>query len=81
MYMEKDIENALKIFREISISGLVKDKETEQMIKISEMIDSLNNGDKELIVFLDDVSREISELKEILIDKYIRIGICLERVE
>ena len=81
MYMEKDIENALKIFREISISGLVKDKETEQMIKISEMIDSLNNGDKELIVFLDDVLREISELKEILIDKYIRIGICLERVE
>jgi len=81
MYMEKDIENALKIFREISISGLVKDKETEQMIKISEMIDSLNNGDKELIVFLDDVLREISELKEILIDKYIRIGICLERIE
>lgn len=72
MCLEKDIENALKIFREISISGLVK---------ILKMIDSLNNGDKELIVFLDDILRGISELKEILIDKYTRIGICLERIE
>ncbi|MGL5624741.1 hypothetical protein [Cetobacterium sp.] len=81
MYMEKDIENALKIFREISISELMKDKETEQMTKISKMIDSLNNGDRELMIFLDDVIKEVLELKEILIDKYIRIGICLERIE
>lgn len=81
MYMEKDIENALKIFREISMSELMKDKETEQMTKISKMIDSLNNGDRELMIFLDDVIKEVLELKEILIDKYIRIGICLERIE
>ncbi|MGL5623185.1 hypothetical protein [Cetobacterium sp.] len=81
MYLEKDIQEMVKFFREMSSGELIQDKEVEQIKKISKMIDSLNTGDKKLMIFLDDLIKEILELRDVLSDKYIRIGICLERVE
>ena len=81
MYLEKDIQETLKIFREISSSELIKDKETEQLTKITDMIYSLNTGDEKLMTVLDDVIKEVLGYRDILADKYVRIGICLERLE
>ena len=81
MYLEKDIQETLKIFREISSSELIKDKDTEQLTKIADMIYSLNTGDDKLVTVLDDIIKEVLGYRDILADKYVRIGICLERVE
>lgn len=81
MYIEEEIQKTIKLFREMSSGELMQDKEMLQIKKITEMIDSLNTGDKKLMFFLDGLIKEILELRDILSDKYIRVGICLERVE
>lgn len=95
MYMEKQIQETMRIFREMSCSELIKDDEVKQFKKITEILESLNNRenkmtkildnlngtDKDRGIILDDLYKEILELRDIVADKYIRIGICLERVE
>lgn len=71
----------MKLFRVMSSSELMQDKETEQIKKITKMIDYLNTGDKKLMAFLGDLIKEILKLRDIFSDKYIRIGICLGRIK
>lgn len=81
MYREDDIQKTMKLFSEMASSELVKDEEVKKLNKISKMIDSLNTGDRKQSQYLDELYKEILGFRDIVADKYVRIGICLERVE
>lgn len=80
MYREEDIQKVIKIFNEMFVSELIKDDEVRQILKISEMLDKLNDGNQERSEHLDDIYKEILEFRHIIVDKYIKIGICLESI-
>lgn len=80
MYREEDIQKAIKIFNEMFVSELIKDDEVRQILKISKMLDKLNDGNQERSEYLDDIYKEILEFRHIIVDKYVKIGVCLESV-
>lgn len=81
MYIEEEIQKTMKLFNELSSSELMKDDEVKQLNKITEIIEKITTGDTEQRVILDDLFKEILQFRDVVADKYIRIGICLERVE
>lgn len=81
MYREEDIQKTMKLFGEMASSELVKDEEVQKLNKISKIIDLLNTGDRKQSQYLDELYKEILGFRDIVADKYVRIGICLERVE
>ena len=80
MYREDDIQKTMKLFGEMSSSELIKDDEVKKLNEISKMLYSLDDK-KEQGQYLDEIYKEILIFRDIVADKYIRIGICLERVE
>lgn len=80
MYREEDIQKAIKIFNEMFVSELIKDDEVRQILKISKMLDKLNDGNQERSEYLDDIYKEILKFRHIIVDKYVKIGVCLESV-
>ena len=80
MYREDDIQKTMKLFGEMSSSELIKDDEVKKLNEISKMLYSLDDK-KEQRQYLDEIYKEILTFRDIVADKYIRIGICLESVE
>jgi|GEM_PF-6856936 len=80
MYREDDIQKTMKLFGEMSSSELIKDDEVKKLNEISKMLYSLDDK-KEQRQHLDEIYKEILTFRDIVADKYIRIGICLESVE
>ena len=80
MYREEDIQKVIKIFNEMFVSELIKDDEVRQILKISKMLGKLNDGNQERSEHLDDIYKEILEFRHIIVDKYVKIGVCLESV-
>lgn len=81
MYIEEEIQKTMKLFNELSASELIKDDEVKQLNKMTEIIEKLTTGDTEQRIMLDDLFKEILEFRDIVANKYIRIGVCLERVK
>lgn len=79
--MTNNIEIILKTFRELQRQGL--GKEVVQMQKISNMLGMLQNDEKykDDILKFDEIFDEMIELTYILAEKYIKIGVALERAE
>lgn len=80
MYIEEEIQKTMKLFNELSSSELIKDDEVKQLNKITEIIEKLSTGDTKQGVILDDLFKEILQFRDVVADKYIRIGTCLERI-
>ena len=81
MKMKDKINAILNTFRELQNQELIKDKESEQMQKISDMLGVLQNNEKykDDTMKFDDIFNEITKLRYILSEKYIKIGVALER--
>ena len=80
MYREEEIQKTIKIFNEIFNSELIKDDEVRKINQISKMLNDLNTGDQEQSIMLDEIFKEILEFRHIVVEKYIKIGVCLESI-
>lgn len=81
MKMKDKINTILNTFKELQNQELIKDKESEQIQKISHMLGVLQNNEKykDDTMKFDDIFNEITKLRYILSEKYIKIGVALER--
>lgn len=79
--MKDKIKLTLNIFRELQRQEMIKDKESNQIKKISDMLQVLQSDEryKDDILKFDDIFDEIIKLSDILSEKYIKIGVALER--
>lgn len=81
MKLKNKIKLTLNTFRELQRQEMIKDKESDQINKISNMLGALQNDEKykEDIFKFDDIFDEVRELIDIVSEKYIKIGVALER--
>ncbi|MGL5592423.1 MAG: hypothetical protein ACRDDH_00585 [Cetobacterium sp.] len=81
MKLKDKIKLTLNIFRELQKQEMIKDKESDQIKKISDMLGILQNDEKykDDAFKFDDIFDEIIKSNGILSEKYIKIGVALER--
>lgn len=81
MKLKDKIKLTLNTFRELQRQEMIKDKESDQINKISNMLGALQNDEKykEDIFKFDDIFDEVRELIDVVSEKYIKIGVALER--
>lgn len=81
MEIEEELQSTKKIFDLLFKNEILKDNELEQLKRIHKIIERLNNGEVERIRILDELTGEVFRFREIIVDKYMRIGSCLDRGE
>ena len=81
MKLKDKIKLTLNVFRELQRQEMIKDKESDQIEKISHMLGILQSDEKykEDTLKFDNIFSEITTLIDILSEKYIKIGVALER--
>lgn len=77
--MKDKINIILNTFRELQNQELIKDKESEQIQKISNMLEKLQRKEKykDDIAEFDNLFDEIINLRYVISEKYIKIGVAL----
>ncbi len=68
------------VLGELVTSELEKDKESIQFEKVSNLIGEIQELNPNSSKLLDDLFKEVLALRDIVSEKYIKVGICLERV-
>lgn len=81
MKLKDKIKLTLNVFRELQRQEMIKDKESDQIEKISHMLGILQTDEKykDDVFKFDEIFDEIIKLSDILSEKYIKIGVALER--